>query len=273
MNISHLIKYLKTDLAELSEIMNELAPNQTLSEMEIKLIKSRIRSLNEEFIMLQEGLSGASIQNTNDINKQEDSARAENNQHQTPETDTENTEKYKNQESSKPQKTETSQKNTTNTETSESAGQETAPQPAEETTQVPENQQQESDIESIEEEPYYTQETEQPKSQTIADKYTGSSNSLHERIATHISQNDLASKLQQNPINDLTKAIKLNDKIWFINDLFNGDADLYKETIHQINQMNDFDDVLTFLEESYNFDQEKDSFKSFIEFIYRRFLK
>ncbi|WP_462280486.1 hypothetical protein [Salinivirga cyanobacteriivorans] len=271
MNFKSLLRYIKNDVYELTEILGDLKPGKTLTEMDIKLIHSRIRSISEEFDMLENGL-------TDTLPKAKEGQ----------------TEKIKETSVSEPQvsskKTEPTTKKTQPTEpaeqqepTSENLDIEAAPaekpeEPDQNTDPVPEEEPtdlNEEIEEKIQDEIEYADtatESDEPK-KTIADKYTGVKNSINEKIAMHFDQKDLASKLQQHPIEDLTKAIKLNDKIWFINDLFEGNADLYRDTISKLNSMDDLESALIFLENNFDFDQDKESFKSFIEFIYRRYLK
>ncbi len=278
MNIQNLLKYLKNDLGELTEILTDLSPGQSLSEMEIKLIKSRIRSLSEEFEMLETEIDDQSTQTSEKkpgktVPKTQETAKPADKK---PEKTTETETKAPTPPAPAPEEVATHQEAPIQEPTEQEA------EPEKEEPKVPEAppEEEQENIEEVQADEEVLQNTEpeavsneenSPK-RTIADKYEGSSKSLHERIANMVEQKDLASKLQQNPIEDLTKAIKLNDKIWFINTLFGGDADLYRETVNRINQMDSLDEALQFLELNFKFDQREDSFKSFIEFIYRRFL-
>ncbi len=277
MNIQNLLKYLKNDLGELTEILTDLSPGQSLSQMEIKLIKSRIRSLSEEFEMLESEIGNKPAQPKKKTaeqpvakpDKTTDKAKTE-----VPETaKNEITHQQETEKDASPGEEESQTEEQIQEDEKEEAN--LTHEANEELAETEQIREEETDIEeppSTEEQEKLVDENQGAQKRTIAEKYEGSSKSLHERIANLVEQKDLASKLQQNPIEDLTKAIKLNDKIWFINTLFGGDADLYRETVNRINQMNNLDEALQFLELNFEFDQQEDSFKSFIEFIYRRFL-
>lgn len=273
MNTDRLIKYLKNDLSELTEIFNELEPGTTLSPLEIKMILNRINSVNEEFELLeneigQDGKESNSPKTVQVKTQEENKAKVQSVKE--PETYSENiadvSKTPKEKSSVKEQNRETIiepevEPEEVIVEESETTADQSDEEPVEEALQ--------------EETPVHVEEeeinAEQPK--TISDKYQGSTSSLNEHIANHIEIKDLASKLQQNPIDDLTKAIKLNDKIWYSNELFGGNLDLYRETIRTINKMEELEEALDFLESNFQFEQQKKSFKSFIEMIYRRFLK
>jgi hypothetical protein len=291
MNTNRLIKYLKNDLSELSEIFSELQPGSTLSSLEIKMILNRINAVNEEFELLENELNkDTETDKVVQTRKEKPKDNLQNKKEPIPQENTVDiieTSKEKKAEEELPSEN-LKEEITQAQEIEESEVEETAEsitkdeieqieldeEPEvieEEVVDTNEETIDEAITEQIEEEKHINEIEAEPQ-QTIADKYQGSTSSLNDHIAKHIEQKDLASKLQQNPIDDLTKAIKLNDKIWYSNELFDGNLDLYRETIRTINKMNELDEALSFLESNFQFDQDKKSFKSFIEMIYRRFL-
>ncbi|MGD9991992.1 MAG: hypothetical protein AB7S69_01725 [Salinivirgaceae bacterium] len=106
---------------------------------------------------------------------------------------------------------------------------------------------------------------------TIADKYQGHAPSINDMLAGVKKNKDLASALKDRPIKDLKTAIKLNDRIWYINELFNKDAGKYAETVEQINKQNNLDSALAYIFTHFNWDQSKKSTISFLELVFRRF--
>lgn len=57
--------------------------------------------------------------------------------------------------------------------------------------------------------------------------------SLNDRLKTD--RAEIASFLTDTPVKDLKKAISVNDRIVFLNDLFRGDVDMYERSIKTIN--------------------------------------
>lgn len=104
----------------------------------------------------------------------------------------------------------------------------------------------------------------------IADKYNNTLPSVNDMLAGIKSNKDLASCLGDRPIESMKKAVKLNDKIWYINELFNRDADLYNATINRVDAAKDLDEALAVFSE-FQWDQEKKSTISFLELVFRRF--
>jgi hypothetical protein len=86
----------------------------------------------------------------------------------------------------------------------------------------------------------------------------------------------LADKLGKQPIKDLTNAIGLNEKFLFMNDLFDGENDKYKEAIETINNFSAFIEADEYinnsLKDQFNWDMTSVSTQKFIILIQRRFL-
>lgn len=60
--------------------------------------------------------------------------------------------------------------------------------------------------------------------------------SLNDKLK--IEQIEVATVLQSSPVKDLKKAIGINDRYLFINELFRGDEDMYERSIKTINSFN-----------------------------------
>jgi hypothetical protein len=69
----------------------------------------------------------------------------------------------------------------------------------------------------------------------VADSFTISQKSINEKISEKKKIKDLATKLKDKPVSDINKIVSLNEKIQFIQILFNGDSQLYKKTIDAVN--------------------------------------
>lgn len=71
------------------------------------------------------------------------------------------------------------------------------------------------------------------KSREINDIIGGSASSLNEKLKSDIV--DLRSALNDTPVRDLKKAIGVNDRYLFVNQLFRGDEAMYERSIKTIN--------------------------------------
>jgi hypothetical protein len=73
-------------------------------------------------------------------------------------------------------------------------------------------------------------------SHQIKSKYEGQPESLNDRLKQ--GKTELVEVLKETPIKDLRKAIGINDRFLFINDLFRGDEVMYERSIKTINSFN-----------------------------------
>lgn len=88
-------------------------------------------------------------------------------------------------------------------------------------------------------------------------------------------KNDLASKLQQSPIHDLKKAISINKKFEFINELFKGDHEKYAKAIHYMNGLTSgavAKEHLNQLKREYNWNEEDRLYIELANLVDRRFM-
>lgn len=85
----------------------------------------------------------------------------------------------------------------------------------------------------------------------------------------------LADQLNKSRIKDLRKEIDINDRFWFIRELFNGDSKVYEETVRTLQDMADFKQASTYIDNDVkpNFEWEgKDRIVGkFLNFVSRRF--
>ena len=66
--------------------------------------------------------------------------------------------------------------------------------------------------------------------------------------------------------------VSINDKIRFTKELFEGNSQQYNDAVNTLNNCEDLDKALKYLNENFSWDQDKESFREFLELIYRRFI-
>jgi len=87
---------------------------------------------------------------------------------------------------------------------------------------------------TIEDFPTFTYQ--QKNAHEVNDTMAQRGESLNDRLK--VEQVDLGSKLKDTPVRDLRKAIGINDRFVFINELFRGDENMYERSIKTINSFN-----------------------------------
>lgn len=60
---------------------------------------------------------------------------------------------------------------------------------------------------------------------------------------------NVGEKLEHSPVGDLREAIGINDKFQFVNELFNGDLELYNKVLNELNDFSSLQGALTYLSE------------------------
>jgi hypothetical protein len=109
---------------------------------------------------------------------------------------------------------------------------------------------------------------------TLAEKFSTGYKSLSETMASSQSQGVLGSRLNYQPIGDLSTGIGLNDKYRFISELFGNDSSRYEEAITRINKAVNVDEASWILQKYHvaEWDQKEETLARLKEFVKRRFI-
>lgn len=110
---------------------------------------------------------------------------------------------------------------------------------------------------------------------TISDKLKEEKVTLNEKLQQDRPGGTLSSRLHENPIKDLKSSIGINEKFLFINALFNGSMQDYAAAITELNQFNNYEEALKFidiLKFKYNWDTNSDAYHKIMDFVRRRYL-
>ena len=100
------------------------------------------------------------------------------------------------------------------------------------------------------------------------------STSINETFAAGEPKKTVADKLSRQPIKDLKSAIGLNQKFLFMNDLFEGENEIFNNAINKINAFNTLPEAIAFIDSdlSSTWDKEDSSVLNFIDLVERRFM-
>ena len=109
------------------------------------------------------------------------------------------------------------------------------------------------------------------KPSTLADRFLQNTPSVNDVLAGLEKKANLASRFNSRPITNLRKAIKINDRIRFVNELFERDSIQYEQTIDMIEQSANINEALNKLFSSRNWNQEDETTVDFLELVYQRF--
>ena len=82
----------------------------------------------------------------------------------------------------------------------------------------------------------------------------------------------LSSQMSLSPINDIKKAINLNDRFRFQKELFNNDNNLYNNTVDAINALRTIEEAQSYITTRFAWDFDQDIAQEFIQLVQRRFI-
>lgn len=107
----------------------------------------------------------------------------------------------------------------------------------------------------------------------VSERNSTETGSLNDKLKQ--GKTELFEVLKETPVKDLRKAIGINDKFVFINDLFRGDEAMYERSIKTINSFNIYPEaeywITRELKTKLGWDNESHSVKQFDQLIKRRF--
>lgn len=109
------------------------------------------------------------------------------------------------------------------------------------------------------------------KPSTLADRFQQNTPSVNDVLAGLEKKANLASRFNSRPITNLRKAIKINDRIRFVNELFDRDSIQYEQTIDMIESSANINEALDKLFSNRNWNQEDETTVDFLELVYQRF--
>ncbi len=95
--------------------------------------------------------------------------------------------------------------------------------------------------------------------------------SVNEAIANRQEQAEDIKQIGK-PVSDVRKAFGLNDRFYYQRELFDNNADLFNQTLDQINQMASYDSAISFLQSNYNWETDNEASEAFYKSIRRRFI-
>jgi hypothetical protein len=120
------------------------------------------------------------------------------------------------------------------------------------------------------EKPAATQKGQETGKPILADKFSAT-DTIGEK-ATSVRQDEaITSALHNKPINDIGAAIGINDKFYFIRELFSGDSRAYQDTIKRLNSSASLGEAMKILDENTVMGSDPAAQSSFVDIVRRKF--
>ena len=110
------------------------------------------------------------------------------------------------------------------------------------------------------------------RKESLSEKLQNNQMSVNDVLSTQIKDKNLASQAQHKPITNIRSVISINDRIWFVKELFDNNNDKYNKVVDKINEMVTYNEAIDYMSSVFNMTQEKESLNKFIEIVQRRFM-
>ncbi len=112
--------------------------------------------------------------------------------------------------------------------------------------------------------------TQEPQKSILADRFP-SAGTLGEKMQSAKQEGAISSVMHSKPIADIGAAIGMNDKFYFIRELFSGDTIAYHDTIGRLNAATSLGEAMKILDESTVMGSDPSAQSSFVDVVRRKF--
>jgi hypothetical protein len=113
---------------------------------------------------------------------------------------------------------------------------------------------------------------EKKEAAILADVFKNESASVNEQMTRKKEESARHVKLIGKPVDDIRKALGVNDRFYFQRELFAGNAELFNQSLDQINQLSSFEEASRFLTTNFGWDMDDEAVSTFMNTVKRRFL-
>jgi hypothetical protein len=107
-------------------------------------------------------------------------------------------------------------------------------------------------------------------SNIIADRFTGSSDTILDKFGSIRKDEDFSSSIRTKPVEDLTDAIGLNDKFLFIREIFGGSQNEYEKALGKLNRAESLTDAKAIIMSYSGDSEESDVVQQLLEIVKRK---
>lgn len=114
------------------------------------------------------------------------------------------------------------------------------------------------------------QKTQEQSKTILADRFT-SGGTLGDKIQTEKKEEVISTVIHSKPITDIATAIGINDRFYFIRELFSGDSLAYSDTIRRLNAASSLGEAMRILDESTVMGSDPAAQSSFVDVVRRKF--
>jgi len=115
-----------------------------------------------------------------------------------------------------------------------------------------------------------SQKSQEPSKPILADRFS-QSGTLGDKISPVRQDEAITTAMHSKPIADIGAAIGINDRFYFIRELFSGDALAYSDTVRRLNASSSLGEAMRILDESTVMGSDPAAQSSFVDVVRRKF--
>ena len=116
------------------------------------------------------------------------------------------------------------------------------------------------------------QEEERKKQSLLSGQYEKRKEFINEKLGEKTNKNDISSRLQSSPIKTISGSMGINDKFYFIRELFKGDAEKFRSTLDVLDHTNSFEGAVKYLKDNFSWDMDSPTVQQFLNLVRRKFI-
>jgi hypothetical protein len=114
------------------------------------------------------------------------------------------------------------------------------------------------------------QAVKKPESSILADRFSHLSGSFNEQLGRINDKEDISNIMKTKPVRSLNEAIGINDKFFFIREIFNGDHDDYSQALSRLENVKDLADARAVIMSFTGDDNLTDAIKQLLDLVKRK---
>jgi hypothetical protein len=95
---------------------------------------------------------------------------------------------------------------------------------------------------------------------------------INEKLGEKTIKKDVSSKLQGQAIKNIAGSIGINDKFFFIRELFSGSAETFRLTMDELDEAHNFNDAYSLLMSKFQWDMDSEPVQLLLNLIRRKFI-
>lgn len=108
------------------------------------------------------------------------------------------------------------------------------------------------------------------KEKTLAQKYEKTGEFLNEKLGNGIASHP--SRLQGGPIKTISGSIGINDRFFYIREIFEGNSESFKKSIENLDKASNFNEAFNYLKSQLMCDMDSEAVQNLLNLVRRKFI-